>query len=269
MEKEIELIRMSSIEIMEKVAAYKDEEIIRLNQTSEQNGNKPTSMIRTGFFLAILCQKGTASLSINNQSYDIRPNDLLICHPQTLLKHETVDKDFICYGFCLSSEYAKRIFVMSSSTSNWCSRLYLEQHPIMSLNEEESQLFYQYYNLLYSKLTGAPHRHQRELINSLLQAFIYEFQDAMEKYIQLQPTSFNSSSNLFNAFIELLVSSYPKERAVSYYASRLFVTPKYLSAICKENSGETASDLITSYVMKDVEYLLRRPERVSRKLPTN
>lgn len=175
MEKEIELIRMSSIEIMEKVAAYKDEEIIRMNQTSEQNGNKSTSMIRAGFFLAILCQKGTASLSINNQSYDIRPNDLLICHPQTLLKHETVDKDFICYGFCLSSEYAKRIFVMSSSTSSWCSRLYLEQHPILSLNEEESQLFYQYYNLLYSKLTGAPHRHQRELINSLLQAFIYEF----------------------------------------------------------------------------------------------
>lgn len=261
MEKEIELIRMSSIEIMEKVAAYKDEEIIRMNQTSEQNGNKSTSMIRAGFFLAILCQKGTASLSINNQSYDIRPNDLLICHPQTLLKHETVDKDFICYGFCLSSEYAKRIFVMSSSTSSWCSRLYLEQHPILSLNEEESQLFCQYYHLLYSKLTGTPHRHQRELINSLLQAFIYEFQDALEKYIQLRPTSFNSSSNLFNAFIELLVSSYPKERSVSYYASRLFVTAKYLSAICKENSGETASDLITSYVMKDVEYLLRHPEK--------
>lgn len=261
MEKEIELIRMSSIEIMEKVAAYKDEEIIRMNQVNAQDEIKPASMVRTGFFLAILCQKGTASLSINNQSYDIRPNDLLICHPQTLLKHGTVDKDFICYGFCLSSEYAKRIFVMSSSTSNWCSRLYLEQHPIMSLNEEESQLFYQYYNLLYSKLTGAPHRHQKELINALLQAFIYEFQDAMEKYIQLPPANFNSSSNLFNAFIELLVASYPKERAVSYYASRLFVTPKYLSAICKENSGETASDLITSYVMKDVEYLLKCPDK--------
>lgn len=77
----------------------------------------------------------------------------------------------------------------------------------------------------------------------------------------MRPTSFNSSSNLFNAFIELLVSSYPKERSVSYYASRLFVTAKYLSAICKENSGETASDLITSYVMKDVEYLLKCPDK--------
>ena len=76
---------------------------------------------------------------------------------------------------------------MSTSANNWYSRLYLEQHPIISLNDEESQLFCQYYNLLNSKLTGTPHRHQKELINALLQAFIYEFQDSMEKYIQLKP----------------------------------------------------------------------------------
>ena len=36
MEKEIELIRMSSTEIMEKVAAYKDEQIIILNQVNKK-----------------------------------------------------------------------------------------------------------------------------------------------------------------------------------------------------------------------------------------
>ncbi len=260
MEKEIELIRMSSTEIIEKVATYKDEQVIIHNQVNKIDAIEQNT-IKADFFLVILCLKGKASLSLNNNSYDIGPNDLMIYHPQTLLKHGTIGDDFECCGFCLSPEYAKRVFILSASTSNWCSRLYLDQHPIIPLNEEESQLFCQYYHLLYSKLTGTPHRHQRELINSLLQAFIYEFQDALEKYIQLRPTSFNSSSNLFNAFIELLVSSYPKERSVSYYASRLFVTAKYLSAICKENSGETASDLITSYVMKDVEYLLKCPDK--------
>ena len=83
----------------------------------------------------------------------------------------------------------------------------------------------------------------------------------MEKYIQLKPVAFNSSNNLFNAFMELLISSYPKERSVSYYANRLFVTSKYLSAVCKENSGETASDLITCYVMKDIVCLLKSPDK--------
>lgn len=156
MEKEIELIRMSSTEIMEKVAAYKDEQIIILNQVNKVNETEQYSSIRADFFLAILCLRGKASLSLNNNSYEIGRNDLMICHPQTLLKHGMIGDDFECCGFCLSPEYAKRIFVMSTSANNWYSRLYLEQHPIISLNDEESQLFCQYYNLLNSKLTGTP-----------------------------------------------------------------------------------------------------------------
>lgn len=248
---------MSSTRIMEKVAAYKDEQIIILNQENMERD----SSIRTDFFLSILCLRGKATLSVNNNSYDISPNDLMICPPQVLLKRGIIEQDFECCGFCLSPEYAKRVFVMSSSSNNWYSRLYLEQHPIISLNEEESQLFCQYYNLLNSKLTGTPHRHQKELINALLQAFLFEFHDSIGKYLHLKPVTFNSSHNLFNAFIDLLVSSYPKERSVSYYASQLFVTPKYLSAVCKENSGETASDLITCYVMKDIVCLLKSPDK--------
>ena len=55
MEKEIELIRMSSTEIMEKVAAYKDEQIIILNQVNKVNETEQYSSIRADFFLAILC----------------------------------------------------------------------------------------------------------------------------------------------------------------------------------------------------------------------
>lgn len=252
---------MSSTRIMEKVAAYKDEQIIILNQVNKAGEMELDSSIRTDFFLSILCLRGKATLSVNNNSYDISPNDLMICPPQVLLKRGIIEQDFECCGFCLSPEYAKRVFVMSSSSNNWYSRLYLEQHPIISLNEEESQLFCQYYNLLNSKLTGTPHRHQKELINALLQAFLFEFHDSIGKYLHLKPVTFNSSHNLFNAFIDLLVSSYPKERSVSYYASQLFVTPKYLSAVCKENSGETASDLITCYVMKDIVCLLKSPDK--------
>lgn len=55
MEKEIELIRMSSTEIMEKVAAYKDEQIIILNQVNKVSETEQYSPIRADFFLAILC----------------------------------------------------------------------------------------------------------------------------------------------------------------------------------------------------------------------
>lgn len=66
MEKEIELVKMSSSEIIEKVAVYKDEEIIVLNQQNELNNITHNSIIKTDFALAILCLKGSTSLLVNN-----------------------------------------------------------------------------------------------------------------------------------------------------------------------------------------------------------
>ena len=48
---------------------------------------------------------------------------------------------------------------------------------------------------------------------------------------------------------------------VAVYADKLHVTPKYLSAVCKDISGETASDIINQYVIKDVLYLLKKSEK--------
>lgn len=64
MEKEIELIRMSSTEIMEKVAAYKDEQIIILNQVNKVSEAEQYSPIRADFFwLSYACEEKRLYLS--------------------------------------------------------------------------------------------------------------------------------------------------------------------------------------------------------------
>ena len=110
-------------------------------------------------------------------------------------------------------------------------------------------------------MLGTPCKHQKELIDSLIQAFLYEFHDALERFIKLKPPTFTSGENLFKEFISLLSSSYPKERMIGFYANQLYVTPKYLSAVCKEVSGQTASELITQYMVKDILYLLRNSQK--------
>lgn len=144
--------------------------------------------------------------------------------------------------------------------------IYLENNPIIALDEKESSLFLQYYNLIRSKFETESQHHLKQLIDMLLQAFIYEFHDSMEKRIKIDPPQYNSANNLFISFLDILVNSYPKQRSVSYYAEKLFVTPKYLSAICKEISGETASDLITRYVKKDIENLLKQPNKTIKEI---
>ena len=253
---------------MEKVTdnekiVYKDDRMIIIDN-SNVTDTLNTSPIKSEWFVALLCIEGESTIYINNEMYSIHKNDILLCHPQTIFEHKITNLDFKYCGFCLSPEYVKQISLISSNS--WNAILFVENNPIIALDENESSLFLQYYNLIRSKFETESQHHLKQLIDMLLQAFIYEFHDSMEKRIKIDPPQYNSADNLFTSFLNILVNSYPKERSVSYYADKLFVTPKYLSAICKEISGETASDIITRYVKKDIECLLKQPNKTIKEI---
>lgn len=253
---------------MEKVTdnekiVYKDDRMIIIDN-SNVTDTLNTSPIKSEWFVALLCIEGESTIYINNEMYSIHKNDILLCHPQTIFEHKITNLDFKYCGFCLSPEYVKQISLISSNS--WNAILFIENNPIIALDEKESSLFLQYYNLIRSKFETESQHHLKQLIDMLLQAFIYEFHDSMEKRIKIDPPQYNSADNLFISFLDILVHSYPKQRSVLYYAEKLFVTPKYLSAICKEISGETASDLITRYVKKDIENLLKQPNKTIKEI---
>lgn len=236
--------------------AYKDDRVIILNHVNEVNliNHSP---VKAEWFIVVLCTSGKVDLKINKDLYTLNEKDLLICHPQTILENEMTESEFNVCGFCLSPEYIRQTFVITAN--NWNAKVFLENNPILSLDDDECELFLQYYSLIKSRLT-AKTVHKKELLDALLQAFMFDFHDSMERHVNINPPKYNSADNLFSSFIELITDSYPKERSVQYYAEKLFVTPKYLSAICKETCGKTALYIITKYVKKDIEMLLRDPQ---------
>lgn len=238
---------------LEHLAAYHDDRIALIHQICDIS----RVPIRMKVYTSILCLKGTAVVNLNNQKYQVKPNDMLICHPDVMLQHCMVSNDFDFKGILMSPDYMKQLSVITAGS--WDIKFFLEKRPVLQLTPEESKLFCQYYDLLMSKLKGSPRHHQRQLINALLLAFLYEFHDSLERFIAIKPRPFNASEKLFKEFMDLLMSAYPKPRSVNYYANRLCITPKYLTAVCKKITNHTASELINQYVVKDIAYLLHNP----------
>jgi AraC-like DNA-binding protein len=58
----------------------------------------------------------------------------------------------------------------------------------------------------------------------------------------------------------LLHSNDIKRRTVEAYASKLYISPKYLTAVCKKNSGKTANEWITEQVLEDIRYYLKQTD---------
>ena len=61
---------------------------------------------------------------------------------------------------------------------------------------------------------------------------------------------------LFARFMELVSTYLSVERSISFYASKLCISPKYLTSVVKQVSGKTPTTLIREKVMDEIKYKL-------------
>ena len=221
----------------------------------------------------ILCLRGHAAISIDGRSYNLYPDNVLICHPNIVLGESMSSMDFEFRGVVLSKDYLQRLPLVSTDNM-WDVMMFFEKAPVLSLTPDEVKDFCRYYDLIRPRLADTHLRYREELLSALLTALLYELSNIISRFADFRPQPFSAGSNVrfadfrpqpfsagsnvFRNFLSLLSSSYPKSRSVAYYADKLCLTPKYLSTVCKEVSGETASELINRYVVKDIEFLLKQ-----------
>lgn len=209
-------------------------------------------------YVIALVLEGQITISINGKTYEGHKNDLLICQPNSIIEKREHSPDFQGRFVFVSMDYVRRVLPFAENI--WEVKLQFENHPLCHLQPEESATFCQYYELLCSKVQ-LPQPAQKKVIDTLALAFIYDMNVALSRTIQSRLRPFTSGESLFRRFMEMLDSSYPKQRSVTYYADRLNVTPKYLSFVCKQIFGERPSTIIDDYVMRDVDYLLRHTQK--------
>ena len=214
---------------------------------------------KTKYFVLLVCLNGSGYVNIDGQDLRLQKNDMLVCRPNLVIDKCGTSADFDCMGMAMSENFVLQLG--SISDVDYDVMLFMNKNPILAMNDDEMTLFTQYLELLQSKMTRTPYRHQYDVMQSLFRAFILEFVDMIGRFIDIPKRNFTSSESIFRRFMLLLDADYPRQRSVEHYASRLFISPKYLSAVCKQVGGRTASEIINQCVMKDVKKLLRDPNR--------
>lgn len=249
-------IELNMLELKGKTT-YNDGNIAIINDLNELSSRK--GVYKTDFFIILLCLNGKITLHIDGNPYIINENDLLVCPPNVIIGNNLLSDDFKYSCICLSTKCIQKI--MPLADNNWEIGLFFERHPQISLNSEEVSTFLLYYDLFCSRLKHSSEKHFKKIINTLIQAFLYEFHEIVKRVFGASPRHFSSYEQHFKSFIDILSSSYPRNRNIAFYADKLCITPKYLSTVCKRAMGQSASKIIREYVVKDIEYLLKHTQK--------
>jgi AraC-like DNA-binding protein len=129
-----------------------------------------------------------------------------------------------------------------------------DQH-IIELDELQHLKFLNYFQLIEQKAKDhSPHT--PDIIRSFIYILMNELDDITSSRSIAQTHLITRNEQLLKEFKTLLTKYFIEERQFSFYAEKLHVTPKYLSAAVKEASGRTAGDWIADMLVLEAKVLL-------------
>ena len=213
----------------------------------------PPDFMQT-YFTHILCQDGGGQFSMSERKWSIRKNDIVLFLPNAEVRDLMFTPDFRATFLLVSFDLMSK----NNPDIGWGIRGYLfsKENPVVSLEESVAQKCKHDFLLLKGRYEDTDHLFRTEIINLQLQIFVMEmwnvFADKMERLIKS-----NEKGSLFQRFMQLVQLHCLEHREVEFYANQLFITPKYLSEICKKTSGKNASEWIQNFTTTNLILLLR------------
>lgn len=210
--------------------------------------------------LAILyCKQGRLQLTWNKQQLEMSANDLLICMPNSLINHYLRSGDFEGGVLCISEHLFDELMLDCFRVEEhwWEKYSYVQSQPIHHLEERHTHLIDTYWQLLVQLLNDENTAYHKQVMHTIAQVAVYECLSYLEDHISVSSVEqLKGKTNVFRRFINLVREQGAIHRDVKWYADQLAITPKYLSSICKQESGHTALEIIHKVTNDEILRLL-------------
>lgn len=217
--------------------------------------------VRLNAYAAIYCTKGHFDIDINVTTYRVHQDTMLFYVPGSTMhiKESEMDRlmdseavllvatrDFLKGGqINLNGLYEQSVRLMNS--------------PCITIDEEGKRILTDYYTLasdLYkTDLMGA-----KEAICSIgtsLMCLIGNIWNGELSRLQVAKSAKLRAQVRYEEFISLVSANFMTEKSVAFYAEKMYMTPKYLTTLVKNESGMTATDWIDTFLVLEAKNLLK------------
>lgn len=257
MEKKLSLQQITKLEKYSALYSSYESEYIFAHITKQHQPHEIFSdTMRLDGMSIILCISGSIDIGVNLKTYRMTPNTLLVISPDSIINILSANWDELdAYLFIISREFISDINLDLNviNTSH-----YMSYNPMQTITANEMEMMRHYFDLIHQNtVNNTDDRYVRSISRCLLAAAIYQMMQFVYRHRDEDPAPLSRRHNYVKEFMQLVQTHHRSERGVAFYASRLFITPKYLSLIIKESTGKSAAEWIDEFVILEAKNLLR------------
>ena len=201
-----------------------------------------------------ICLSGSLHISINLKSYQIEAKHLVVLMSDHIVQYHGQSEDLKGLFIAVSEHFMNE--VLPKLESILPIFFYATKYPSTPLTDDELERMEEYYRLLKARtrLPDAPFR--KEIAQNLLKVLFYEISGIFSNH-QVPQDSSTRQEDICSRFLLLVSQSFKQERSISFYAKKMYISPKYLASVVKQVSAKKAAEWIDEHVILEAKALLK------------
>lgn len=200
--------------------------------------------------ICAVCVQGEASVRINFKSYQLSKGAFIVLSPgmMFLCEDDGYSPDFIANYISFSPDFVHEISLEHMIFD-------IKNNPYILLNSSEYEDILTIYEGLKQRYSDLSHPYRRDVLRHSLLTAIYDFSVVFDKYtlVVREP----DKDSYTDSFFGLLFKNYRKHRKTNFYSQKLNISPKYLSKIVKQDTGNSVQEWIFQLILFETKSLLK------------
>lgn len=263
MEQKINLSQLSALQnFVSEFSALGQDYVFSHITSSTKLKSKVRGPIRIDGMTWILCLKGRMVVDVNLDRCELTERTLMVTGPDSIMELKEIDMDTVdAYLLFVSQEFMRNTNIDPNVLSSMPMDTKLNRRHMIAISDDETSLLRRYYDLLHLNTTGnTDDIYVRSISRCLISALCYQVIQFATRGMAAAAESQRPRtrrSTYVSEFMQLVHRHHQKERSVSFYAGKLFISPKYLSLIIKEVTGRSAAEWIDEFVILEAKNMLR------------
>lgn len=213
----------------------------------------------------IICRQGSFTFILNQKTFSAKAGDTLFLPKDSLFQVLQASDNVEVYIFIYQTDPIRDFMGNSVVSMHLYSHLATEPCYVWNTGEEEEVL--KYLSLLDSTLKIEENPFNRYEQKLLLLALTHRLCSVYTRKLIAEKTSVSHKHDIFIRLVQLIEQYYTKERGVDFYADKLCLSPKYLSALSKSIADTRYRSWYSSPLSAKAFHYSRIHKRTYRKSP--
>ena len=212
--------------------------------------------IKAGVFA--FCTRGTIRVTINLDEHTARANDFITLLPNTFIQiHEVSEDAEVCF-VAFSSRFLESINFIRTISNLIVTII---ENPVVPLSGNAAAIYKDFFSLLVRADNAPDSILFTDSLKPVLDLLIQGVVNMYRRFNTWKEPVLSRDKEIAREFVQLVWQYYTKERGVDFYADKLCLSPKYLSALSKSICGYTVQELVFKSIIRKSISLLKNTQK--------